>query len=206
MNWKGSKHVTVCGIGSAVKIKFHRQTSLRVAGWFFLHGAVLEIRPYAILPGVIESMVEIDFSKRQPLLQVSAVGWLLHMDALRVIQACESGALAWAFDLAEPAAHKRSLRVWRGSVCDHLATGGRSSGADVAASAVLCDILPNRHPFSSEITRLFGIHRTSLADFISAGQIRVISPARAKYGVEAACKLDRESLVKFLAGRRVGAM
>jgi len=149
--------------------------------------------------------VEVDFTHRQPLLTVGAVAWIARMDPFRVIQACEDGTFAWAFDLAEPSARKRSLRIWRGSVCENLKTMGRCGGESAAESMVLDDIIPvGRNPFSSEMTRRLSIHRTTLADFIDAGQVKVSGPAHAKYGIEAACKLERASLVKFLSSRRLG--
>ena len=118
--------------------------------------------------------------------------------------ACQEGTLAWAWDLATPGAQRAELRVWRGSVAAWRQSQGRDGAAAIYEPDVLADLLPGKYdPRSSELTMRWELSRDLLADLIGAGEIRVAREARQLQGVNAACVLNRDSLLAFLKRRRV---
>jgi hypothetical protein len=147
----------------------------------------------------------IDFQRRQPLMAVPAVAWVTGLDTLAVVQGCESGLFAWSWDLAAPGSHRRLLRVWRGSVREYIETNGLRGGEAVCEEKVVADVLPaTRDPYSSELKRWLAISRTMLADLIDTKLLRMSGPPKAAQGFEAACKIDRASIVAMLKSRKLG--
>jgi len=148
----------------------------------------------------------LQLSPRWPLLPVRFAGPALDLTLEEVTHACESGQLAWAFDLAVPGARRREIRIWRGSIHRWIATGGRDAGAgaDIPLDQILADILPGKHdPLTSEIKRRWMVSRDLIADLITAGAIRVSRPAAAKQGIHAASRISRSSATQFLKTRRI---
>lgn len=137
---------------------------------------------------------------RRPLIPLEGVVTLCDLDPISAAQACEQGLLGWVWDLGSSGA-RRELRVWRGSVEAWLRSGGREGGAGVPEPEVLADILPGRDLRSSEVWRRLGISRQHLTRLMS--ELVVARPARECQGVNAACWIARDSLVRMLRARRV---
>ena len=140
---------------------------------------------------------------RKPLLTLSTVSTLLDLRRQAVVEACAEGTLAWAWDFATRGAQRSELRVWRGSVAAWRQTQGRDGAAHMPEAEGLAELLPGHYdPRSSEITYRWEISRDLLADLIATGEIAVARAARQSQGVNAACALQRASLVAFLQRRR----
>lgn len=144
-------------------------------------------------------------SHRRPLLTVETVVAMLDLDKIEVLEHCESGRFAWAFDLSSPGSCRRELRIWRGSVAAWRNEDGADPAGRIPEDGVLNAILPPLNPRSSNLIRRLGISRDHLRSLIEAGEILVTSAPSRCQGINAACLLLRSSVLAFLRRRRVGA-
>ena len=132
----------------------------------------------------------------------AAVTWL-DRDPIEVAQACDSGVLAWAWDMGARGARRRELRIWRGSVEICRQSRGARGGAEADEATVMADILPSRDVRSAELWRRLALSRQRLAQLIGAGELTVLRPASETAGVNATELISRDSVVKMLRNRRV---
>lgn len=139
---------------------------------------------------------------RRPLVKIHACVPILDLDPRQISALVDSGGLAWAFDLAVPGAHRREIRIWRQSLATFNKSTGRDSTADLPEPEVLADILPSWHPHSSDLARRLQISRDLLADLIRARLLAVQAAPLMHQGPNAACRLDRPSVLAFLRSRR----
>lgn len=142
------------------------------------------------------------FASLHPLATPSTAAWFLNLRAYDIKQACDEGTLAWTFDVGN--GHLRTeRRIWRGCLLRWWNSSGKDGGATASAAEVLADIVPPYDPNSAEVARRLSISRTALQGLLSAGLLNVKTHATKKQGVNAACRIDRDSLLNFLRKRRL---
>jgi hypothetical protein len=146
-----------------------------------------------------------NLSHRRPLLTAETVVAMLDLDKIEILELCDSGRLAWAFDLSSPGSSRRELRIWRGSVAAWRNEDGADPAGKIPEEEVLNAILPPLNPRSSNLIRRLGISRDHLRSQIEAGEILVASAPSRRQGINASCLLLRSSVLAFLRRRRVGA-
>jgi hypothetical protein len=145
-----------------------------------------------------------NLSHRRPLLTVETVIAMIDMDRIEVFENCDCGRFAWVFDLSTPGSSRRELRIWRGSVIAWREMDGADPAAKIPEADVLCSIIPPLNPRSSDLARRFGISRDHLRSLICAREIAVASAPTQSQGINATCRLLRNSVLSFLRRRRVG--
>jgi hypothetical protein len=147
----------------------------------------------------------LNLSHRRPLLTVETVVAVLDVDKQDVLEHCDSGRFAWAFDLSTPGSSRRELRVWRGSVLEWRETYGADPAEKIPEAEVLASIIPPLNPRSSDLARRLAISRDQLRRLIEAREMAIALVAERSQGISAACRLHRSSVLNFLRRRRVGA-
>lgn len=116
-----------------------------------------------------------------------------------VLQAIETGALAWAWNIATPEATRREIRVWRDSL---LALLNGEKELDQDETVILSKWLPPRDLRSPELQRLWSCSSTHIHALLSAGALTQIGVPESTQGPRSFAVISRESVVAFLRWRR----
>ena len=139
---------------------------------------------------------------------------LLDRDEDEVLAAVESGVLGWAWNIARPGAERRELRIWAPSLLSLLAGGrpeaatprSQESGAAQPGEELLTllrGILPGRDVRSTELQRFFSCSGSHVAHLLQDGCLAPAALRQCEDGPNSFTRVKRDSVVKFLGGRRV---
>ena len=154
------------------------------------------MNPVALIASIQISLL------RRPLLHMRTVQDCLDKTQEEVANMIECGELAYAFDVAMPAASRKEPRVF--ALCVAEKAGWKNPvGAtrNLQLPEVVNMILPGRDVRSTELTRLFSCSHQQVYQL--AAQLQVTKKPEAAAGPTAYTVFSRASVAEWLAERRI---
>jgi hypothetical protein len=113
-----------------------------------------------------------------------------------ILHSIEDGTLAFAFNVGDPAAARREIRVWRDALLKVLRK--QDTTLPGTAEEVLAQLLPQRDLRTTEVQRLLSCSSTHIRNLVAARHLKVARAARAQTGPNSAATIARHSLWQFL--------
>lgn len=135
------------------------------------------------------------------LIPLEACQILLDLDEDSILGAIENGRLGWAWDIRTPGAERREIRVWRESLMAKMA--GADGSVDTEIDQVVESILPHRDLRLMELARWFACSGSHVSNLIRDGCLALAGDRPTHSSAAAVTRVTRESVARFLDGRRV---
>lgn len=129
------------------------------------------------------------------LVTVDTARAVLGMDAESIAALCESGRLAWAFDLKAAGHHRREIRIWCECLSAYQSGIHVPGGIDEALDSIIGHSFVDWIP-CTRVAQRFCVHRRSVYRWAEGG---VVITSRVDHTV----RVLRASLASFLASRRI---
>ena len=149
-----------------------------------------------------QNMAAFPLHKARPMLPVPVCSALLNQDNRSTIADCESGRLAYAWDISAIASRNREIRVWNLSLAAVLK---QESQPRMSARQVLDSFIPiTRGLRGVELQRVLGCSPCLIRDLEAAKLIQVGRLRTQPVGPNASNLYTRDSIYAFLASRFIG--
>jgi len=145
---------------------------------------------------MLQLALQIDLPAARPLVPVEACMVLCDADEDEILRHIEDGSLAWAFNIGEPTALRREIRVWRDALLKVLRR--QDTPMPATPEEVISRFLPQRDLRTSEIQRLFSCSSQHVHDLMRTRCLIVARAATAASGPNAAALITRASVQSFL--------